>query len=297
MMKQGGPVTDQPGDEWDGPVHPYPPDHNDKTSADVKRFPFNAAGGFLAALLLVAVGVGIYLGVSALTSNDEEQPFTLSGTLSLRTHSITTAGLPDDFECAGKGGYNDIGPGTAVTVSDESGTLLAKGTLESSFGENKLCVFPFDVEKVPSGAKFYKVQVSHRGEMSYTEEEARGRVEVSLGDSSSDDSSAPPAPPPPPPPAPAPAPAPAPRGPVPADRPDTVPEYSTQCSPGVAVGSSRTSCAFAQAVRNAYFSEGGGDTVVIYPYSPVTGRTYEMTCTGRNVITCTGGDNAVVYLY
>jgi hypothetical protein len=38
-------------------------------------------------------------------------------------------------------------------------------------------------------------------------------------------------------------------------------------------------------------------TVFIYPYSPVTGKTYEMRCTGQRVVTCTGGDNAVVYLY
>jgi hypothetical protein len=294
--------VDKPNEEWDGPVYPYPSDPKDQTPGDARRFPFTAAGGFLAALVLVAAGVGVYFGVSALTSKEKGEPFSLSGTVSLRTDDITTSGLPSDFACAGKGGYNDLRPGTAVTVSDETGTLLAKGTLDSSFGEKTWCVFAFDVQDVPSGAKFYKVQVSHRDEMSYTEQEARGRIEISLGDAPSEESSAPPPPAAPPPvaapaPAPAPAPPPAPRGPVPADRPDTVPAYSTQCSPGVAVGSSKTSCAFAQVVRNAYVSQSRGGTVVIYPYSPVTRKTYEMTCTGRDVVTCTGGDNAVVYLY
>jgi hypothetical protein len=242
------------------------------------------------------VGVGAYFGITALTAEDKGQPFILSGKLSLRTDSITTSGLPREFACAGKGGYNDIGPGTAVTVSDESGTLLAKGTLDSSMGENTWCVFDFDIKDVPSGATFYKVQISHRGEMSYTEEEARGRVEVSLGDSPSESTLAPsPSAPPPP----APTPVPAPRGPTPADpRPETVPSYSTQCSSGVSVGSSKTSCAFAEVVQNTYLAHSrGGGTVVIYPFSPVTGRTYEMTCTGQAVVTCTGGDNAVVYLY
>ena len=36
---------------------------------------------------------------------------------------------------------------------------------------------------------------------------------------------------------------------------------------------------------------------VIYPYSPVTGQSYLMTCTGQRVVTCSGGDNALVYLY
>ena len=302
MSSKGEPV-DNPGGEWDGPVYPYPPDKKEDTpTTPARRFPFTAVGGFLAAVLLVAVGVGVYFGITSLTTEDNEQAFTLSGTLSLRsTDGITTSDLPRDFACAGRGGYNDLGPGTAVTVSDESGTLLAKGTLDSSFGENTWCVFAFDINDVPAGAKFYKVQISHRGEMSYTEQESRGRVEISIGDTPSDATTAPPPPAPPPPapvPAPAPAPPPAPRGPTPADpRPETVPPYSTQCSPGVAVGSSRTSCAFAQVVRNAYVAQSRGGTVVIYPYSPVTGKTYEMTCTGQRVVTCTGGDNAIVYLY
>jgi hypothetical protein len=302
MREQGG-LVDYHSGESNEPAYEYPhtapsPEiPNPIPPTRTKRFPFGAAGGFVAAVVLIAVGVGVYFLITALTAKDKGQPFTLSGTLSLRADSITTSGLPREFACAGKGGYNDIGPGTAVTVANESGTLLAKGTLDSSIGENTWCVFDFDIKDVPAGSKFYKVQISHRGEMSYTEQEARGRVEISLGDSPSESTLAPsPSAPPPPAPAPAPVPAPAPRGPTPAD--PTVPAYSTQCSSGVAVGSSKTSCAFAEVVQNTYlaYSRGGG-TVVIYPFSPVTGKTYEMTCTGQRVVTCTGGDNAVVYLY
>lgn len=92
---------------------------------------------------------------------------------------------------------------------------------------------------------------------------------------------------------------PVPRGPIPADsRPETVPAYSTQCGSGVAVGSSKTSCAFAEIVRENYLAYSrGGSTVVIYASSPVAGKTYQMTCSGQRVVTCTGGDNAVVYIY
>jgi serine/threonine-protein kinase len=31
--------------------------------------------------------------------------------------------------------------------------------------------------------------------------------------------------------------------------------------------------------------------------SPITGQTYPMSCTGNRVVTCTGGTNAVIYLY
>jgi hypothetical protein len=293
--------VDYRGGESNDPAYEYPQTDSSPEipkalpPTRTKRFPFGAAGGFVAPVLLIAVGVGAYFGITALTAKDKGQPFSLSGTLSLRADSITTSGLPREFACAGKGGYSDLGPGTAVTVADESGTLLAKGTVDSSLGENTWCVFDFNIKDVPAGAKFYKVQISHRGEMSYTEQEARGRVEISLGDSPSESTPAPP-PPAPPPPGPTPAPAPAPRGPVPAD-PATVPPYSTQCSSGVAVGSSKTSCAFAEVVRSAYVAQSRGGLVVIYPYSPVTGKTYEMTCTGQRVVTCTGGDNAVVYLY
>ena len=73
--------------------------------------------------------MGAYFGVSALM---EDEPFTLTGTLQLRSDSIATTGLPPDFNCAGKSGCGDIGPGASVTVTDESGTLLAKSTLEAA---------------------------------------------------------------------------------------------------------------------------------------------------------------------
>ncbi|BBY62186.1 hypothetical protein [Mycolicibacterium helvum] len=254
-----------------------------------KRFRFGALGGFIAAVVLIAAGVGAYFGITALTGKDEKPPFTINGTLSLRADSVTTTGLPPSFACAGKGGYNDIGPGADVTVANESGTLLAKGRLDGSFGEKDWCVFTFTVSDVPAGAKFYKVTVSHRGEMSYTEQEAHARIELSLGDSPSETTvaAAPPASPP--------AAAPAPK-PVPAD--PAVPTYATQCTSGVAVGSSETSCAFAANVNNAYWSQPNhGGSVRVWAFSPVTGQAYLMTCSGQRVVTCSGGNNAVVYLY
>jgi hypothetical protein len=65
-----------------------------------------------------------------------------------------------------------------------------------------------------------------------------------------------------------------------------------------AVGSNVTSCEFASAVRSSYLSAGGdGGSKVVRAYSPVTGRSYTMSCSGGSVVTCTGGDNAVVYIY
>lgn len=53
-----------------------------------------------------------------------------------------------------------------------------------------------------------------------------------------------------------------------------------------------TSCPFAQNVRDSYHVA-GSDTVEAY--SPVTGKTYQMTCSTEDYTTCSGGSNAKVY--
>jgi len=65
------------------------------------------------------------------------------------------------------------------------------------------------------------------------------------------------------------------------------------CGDGILAGPN-TSCPFAHNVREAYFAV-PGDSVEIEAHSPVTGKTYTMSCvrTGDNV-TCRGGNEAVV---
>lgn len=70
-----------------------------------------------------------------------------------------------------------------------------------------------------------------------------------------------------------------------------------------AVGTSVTSCGFAEEVRKAYSDNpigtatGAGSRSVVAA-SPVTGLSYTMNCVADGgLITCSGGDNAVVYLY
>lgn len=66
----------------------------------------------------------------------------------------------------------------------------------------------------------------------------------------------------------------------------------------VAVGSSVTSCEFAEVVWSRYVSSGSvGGAKTVRAYSPVTGMTYTMSCSGGSVVTCTGGNNAVVHIY
>ncbi|MFC9894432.1 protein kinase [Nocardia sp. NPDC127579] len=67
-----------------------------------------------------------------------------------------------------------------------------------------------------------------------------------------------------------------------------------------ATGSEVTSCQFAEAVRKAYAESASGSRAPssVVATSPVTGRSYTMNCSAQGqVVTCSGGDNAVVYVY
>lgn len=68
-----------------------------------------------------------------------------------------------------------------------------------------------------------------------------------------------------------------------------------------AIGSTVTSCPFAEEVRRAYASATGntpGAAATVVAVSPVTGRSYTMNCTATGkLVTCIGGENAVVYVY
>lgn len=132
------------------------------------------------AAALALIGVTVIVVFMAFTSGREPERFVVLGAITLED-SITTYGLPDGFECAGEDGYKDIGPGAAVTVTDESGTLLAKGAIETSSGGSSGCWLDFTVSGVPRGKSFYKVEVSHRGELTYTESEVESGLVFSLG--------------------------------------------------------------------------------------------------------------------
>jgi hypothetical protein len=66
---------------------------------------------------------------------------------------------------------------------------------------------------------------------------------------------------------------------------------ATSCGGDLAVGPN-TTCPFAVNVRAAYEQHGPG---TVLAYSPVTHRTYAMTCVDRAPVVCTGGNAASVY--
>lgn len=80
---------------------------------------------------------------------------------------------------------------------------------------------------------------------------------------------------------------------APAAKADT---YCGKSSRGASVyaGNSDTSCEFALKTAETYHAVGNG-SAPFDVYSPVTGRTYSMTCTAAGSV-CQGGNNALVYL-
>lgn len=142
-----------------------------------RRTAMFAAGAATAVLAVVLVA---YFGVRAVTKPPPAEPFTLAGNVRLVT-DVKTSGRPGGYKCAGARDYADIGPDAPVTVEDEAGKLLAKGSIESSQNGQDSCLLQFSVSDVPAGAEFYRVQVAQQAKASYTESEAKAGVEVSVG--------------------------------------------------------------------------------------------------------------------
>lgn len=64
-----------------------------------------------------------------------------------------------------------------------------------------------------------------------------------------------------------------------------------------AAGTTITSCPFAVSVRDAVNATGQAAPPSVNAYSPVTRKWYPMSCVMEAVLTCRGGNDAVVYVY
>ncbi len=137
--------------------------------------------------------------VEGLAQDDASQspvspiPVDLRGTIQI-TGNYMGGGRDDslgweDPQCFGRGGYDDIGAGTSVTVYDANGKIVGTGALDvGSLVVRKdadyedwftgVCEFAFAVSVPPSD--FYQVEVSHRGRSTVQLAEA-GNVTLSIG--------------------------------------------------------------------------------------------------------------------
>jgi hypothetical protein len=171
-------MTDQLPPQPSTPPPPaYPPAAGAPESTRSRLNPLGAG------VLGLLVGAGLVGGAWAVTANSGPGTFTLKGSFAL-TDSVYTD--PDDNSCRGSAdsGYDDIAEGTSVTVYGADGDVIATGSLGESESDEDggICTFKIAVPDVPKGQKFYKVEVSHRGTVQLSGEQAEnGELAATLG--------------------------------------------------------------------------------------------------------------------
>jgi hypothetical protein len=111
-------------------------------------------GVIIGGVLLTAVGLTLIFTLG-------DGGHTIDGSFSLFDKDVGS-------DCQGSAGYNDIGPGASVTVRNESGETIGTANLSNGdYVSGVGCDYTFTVEDVPD-AKFYRIEVSHRGEVEYS---------------------------------------------------------------------------------------------------------------------------------
>ena len=112
-------------------------------------------------LVAVVVTLGLVLGGAGVAAVSHagvvgDPGMTVVGTVDLV--DLGTAAR----HCVGTGDYADVAEGTPVTLTDESGAVLATSTLEkpTAFGDAG-CVFPFTIAHVPTSYDNYLVVLPH----------------------------------------------------------------------------------------------------------------------------------------
>lgn len=140
-----------------------------------------------AALLLVGCGGASSPSEATTASASPAEPTTITayGSVTLRASSrgdiaYLAAG------CRGTGGYSDLAQGAQVVVQDGSGTTLAIGQLDAGIGESYVapygaCQFGFTVPGAPAGKGFYRIEISHRGAVNYTEAQLDTSLALTIG--------------------------------------------------------------------------------------------------------------------
>jgi hypothetical protein len=159
---------------------PTPPPAAWPTPLDVPAPAKRRLSPIAAGLIGLAVGAGVIGGIWAITASSGSSTagtFTLEGSFTLNEDATQY-----DGGCAGTGGYDDITEGASVTVYGAGGDVVATGALGDSTYAEYTCRFDIAVPDVPKGEKFYKVEVSHRGTLQLSAEEAEnGELAASLG--------------------------------------------------------------------------------------------------------------------
>lgn len=130
--------------------------------------------GTLAAVLLFT-GCSGSSGKAKAQATPPPETHTLAGDFVLNYASGGGWGY-EGADCSGGGGYSDIREGTSVVVTDDAGKTLGLGQLQAGSAQLNayqapvICKFHFAVPDLPD-SRFYKVEVSHRGEQTYSKQQ------------------------------------------------------------------------------------------------------------------------------
>lgn len=121
-------------------------------------------------------------------SSNAPAAFNLSGSIAI----TDPAGFYADGNyagagCTGDSGFDDVQAGAQVVIRDSAGKQVALGELGPGSTTGKLsaidttCEFTLLVFDIPEGDDIYTVEVSHRGEISFTRDEGESGLHMTLG--------------------------------------------------------------------------------------------------------------------
>ena len=71
-----------------------------------------------------------------------------------------------------------------MTVYDDAGKIVATSALGEgkALGDTGSCVFSMQIDGIPDGSKFYQVEVSYRGKVTFNRDDvAENKIALTLG--------------------------------------------------------------------------------------------------------------------
>ncbi|MDI9900275.1 hypothetical protein QM716_10450 [Rhodococcus sp. IEGM 1409] len=155
-------------------TYPPPPETGFPTPAPQPASNNNKRVLIIGGVVIAAIVIAI---IAVFTLRDTEpKTFNLEGNVGI----IDGASELSDNRCAGKGGYKDLSEGASVTIGDEAGKTVATGSITGSEYIDGACMLTFSIP-VPADLDFYQVEVSHRGVVTYSNEDARSGPFMSIG--------------------------------------------------------------------------------------------------------------------
>lgn len=147
-----------------------------------------ALTGAIAAAGILAASCSTVAGSAVMASAQAEVSAAESSAAEAKTLAVYgELALDDSTAYASKclitsKGYNDIRQGASVVLRDDTGRVVATGSLLAGLPDkqNSTCAYGFLIPDVPL-APFYSLEITHRGEVTFTQDELRDTPTVTLG--------------------------------------------------------------------------------------------------------------------